>query len=250
MKEMAEEAKTRSIRSILSDKRTSAYRKYKDLTIGDKGFFHLLIYEILSFFLVPLPGALGTLLRRVIYKGIFRSCGRGMIVGRNCVFRHPSKISIGSNVTIDDLTLIDARGADGEGILFEDGVIINRNSIVQSKGGDIVIGESVSIGTNSTIVSRSGIWIDEDTVIAGGCNIAAGTFDYSDLSKRIAELEMTTAGPIVIGKNVWLARGVTILDGVRIGDDAIISAGSVVTGNIPPRSIAHGNPAKVVFTRR
>lgn len=247
---MAVDVKNRSIRSILSDADTSSFRKYMALTVGDGGISRLLLHEALALFLVPLPGAMGIALRRMAYKGVFRSCGGGLIVGRSCVFRHAAKISVGTGVTIDDLSLVDARGTDGKGIVFGDGVIVNRNSIVQSKGGDILIGKSVRIGANSTIVSRDGVRIGEGTLIAGGCSIAAGTFDYSDLSRKIAEQEMTTAGPIDIGKNVWLAAGVTILDGVRIGDDAIISAGSVVTGNIPPRSIAHGNPARVVFTRR
>ncbi|HZW36336.1 MAG TPA: acyltransferase [Candidatus Deferrimicrobiaceae bacterium] len=247
---MEVDANTRSIRSILSDTRTSSFRKYKELTVGAAGAGQLLLHETLSIFLAPLPGAIGIALRRMAYKRIFRSCGKGLIVGRNCVFRHASKISMGSGVTVDDLSLIDARGTERDGILLGDGVIINRNTIVQSKGGDILIGKSVRIGANSTLVSKGGIRIEDDTVIAGGCTIAAGTFDYSDLSRKISEQEMSTAGPIVIGRNVWLATGVTILDGVRIGEDSIVSAGSVVTGNIPPRSIAHGNPAKVVFTRR
>lgn len=247
---MEEDTRNRSIRTILSDERTSSIRKYKDLTIGEGGLSRLLLHEFLSLFLLPLPGGLGIALRRTVFKRVFRRCGGGIIIGRNCMFRHVSKIVVGAGVTIDDMSLIDARGAGDEGIVFGDGVIVNRNTIIQSKGGDIVIGKSVSIGANSHLVSRGGILIGDDTVIAGGCNIAAGTFDYSDLSVRFTEQDMSTAGPVVIGRNVWLARGVTILDGVRIGEDSIISAGSVVTGEIPPRSIAHGNPAKVVFTRR
>jgi acetyltransferase-like isoleucine patch superfamily enzyme len=41
-----------------------------------------------------------------------------------------------------------------------------------------------------------------------------------------------------------------VLDGAEIGDDCIVSAGSIVSGSIPPRSIVQGNPAKVIFTRR
>lgn len=250
IREIVETANTRSIRSILSDKRTSAYRKYKDLTIGDMGFLHVVVHEILSLFLVPFPGALGILLRRIVYKGIFRSCGRGLIVGRNCIFRHPSKISMGNDVTIDDMCLVDGRGTEERGIVLGDGVILNRNTTVQAKGGDILIGRSVSIGANSTLVSWGGLRIGEGTVIAGGCSISAGRFDYSELNRSVAEQEAYTTGPIVIGKNVWLATGVTILDGVRIGDDAIVSAGSVVTSTVPPKAIASGNPAKPVFTRR
>jgi acetyltransferase-like isoleucine patch superfamily enzyme len=247
---MTESTQKNSIRSILSNKRTTSFGKYKNLTVGDKGFMHLVLHEIIAMFLAPLPGALGLVMRRIVYRWIFRRCGEGLIVGRNCVFRHSSKITIGREVTIDDLSLIDARGADEKGIVLGDGVIVNRNSIILSKGGDILIGRSVSIGANAIFVSRGGIRIEDGAVIAGGCGIAAGKFDYSDLNMSVAEQDMHTVGPIVIGRNVWLARGVTILDGVRIGEDSIISAGSVVTGNIPPRSVAFGNPARVVFTRR
>jgi len=247
---MTEYRKERSIRFILSDGSKSSFQKYRDLTIGDAGLLRFILYEIFALLLVPLPGALGIVLRRTFYKGFFKRCGKGLIVGRNCVFRHPSKISIGTNVTIDDMALIDARGSEGDGIVLGDGVIINRNTIVQSKGGDIIIGKSVSIGANSTLVSWGGIRIEEGAVIAGGCSISAGRFDYSELNRSVAEQEAYTTGPIVLGKNVWIATGVTILDGVRIGEDSILSAGSVVTGNIPPQTVAFGNPAKVVFTRR
>ncbi len=171
-------------------------------------------------------------------------------MGRNCTFRHPSRISLGDNVTIDDNTLIDARGASGEGLVIGDGVIINRNSIVQSKSGDVVIGKSVSLGANSVVVSWSGIRIADGVRIAGGCYLSAGRFDFDDPTTNIADQDGYTTGPIVLDENVWVATRVTILDGVHIGKGSIIAAGSVVSADIPPLSLAHGNPAKVVFTRR
>jgi len=244
------EPKRTSIRQILSDPGRSSFQKYKDLTVGEKGNVGFLVYEIASSLLGPFPGALGIFLRQKIYPKFFRRCGRGLIIGRNCTFRHPSKMSFGDNVTIDENTLIDARGANGKGVVFDDGVIINRNSIVQSKGGDIEIGDSVSIGTNSTIVSWAGIQIKKGALIAGECCLSAGRFDFDDITKSIAEQDSYSTGPIVIEENVWIATRVTVLDGVHIGNGCIISAGSVVTGNIPPGSVAHGNPAKGVFTRR
>jgi len=244
------ESKRTSIRQILSDTSKSPFQKYRDLTVGDMGIGYFLAFETANALLCLIPGALGLFLRQKVYPQFFRSCGRGLVIGRNCTFRHPNKMSFGDNVTIDDNTLVDARGANGKGVVFEDGVIINRNSIVQSKEGDIAIGESVSVGTNSTIVSWSGIRIGNRTVIAGGCCLSAGRFDFEDLTKSIAEQDSYSTGPIVIDENVWIATRVTVLDGVHIGNGCIISAGSVVTGNIPPAAVAHGNPAKVVFTRR
>lgn len=57
------------------------------------------------------------------------------------------------------------------------------------------------------------------------------------------------ARPCSVGKNVWIGFGVIVLPGVTIGDNCIIGAGSVVTKDIPPNSIAAGNPARVLRKR-
>lgn len=54
------------------------------------------------------------------------------------------------------------------------------------------------------------------------------------------------SAPIIIGNNVWIGQGVTILKGVTIGDGSIIAQQSVVTKDIPPHTIAAGNPARIV----
>jgi maltose O-acetyltransferase len=56
------------------------------------------------------------------------------------------------------------------------------------------------------------------------------------------------AEPITIGDNVWIGGGASIMPGVSIGDDSVIGAGSVVTRDVPPRSLAVGSPAKVLRT--
>ena len=52
--------------------------------------------------------------------------------------------------------------------------------------------------------------------------------------------------PVRIGRNCWIAAGVTILPGVTIGDNSVIGAGSVVTRDIPPDVLAFGVPCRVV----
>ncbi len=58
-----------------------------------------------------------------------------------------------------------------------------------------------------------------------------------------------SAGPIIIGNNVWVGDGVTVLSEVEVGDGAVVGAGSVVTKKIPPFAVAHGVPARVVKYR-
>ena len=52
--------------------------------------------------------------------------------------------------------------------------------------------------------------------------------------------------PVKIGKKVWIGSDCTILPGVKIGDGAVIGAGSVVTKNVHANSIAVGSPARVI----
>ncbi len=52
--------------------------------------------------------------------------------------------------------------------------------------------------------------------------------------------------PITVGNNVWIGGSVTIVPGVRIGNDVVIGAGSVVTSDIPDGVVAAGNPCKVI----
>lgn len=54
------------------------------------------------------------------------------------------------------------------------------------------------------------------------------------------------AKPVSIGNDVWIGAGVSILPGVKIGNNCVIGAGSVVNKDIPDNSLAVGNPCKVI----
>jgi len=242
-------SKDRNIRNLLSEKGKSSLGLYRDLTFGQVSLFRCLLWELMTVLFGPIPGGVGLFLRRRFYPLMFKQCGKGLIIGRNSVFRHPSKMCIGANVTIDDNCLLDARGAAQNGMKIEDGVLINRNTMIQSKAGDIRIGRSVGIGANSVLVSWDGIRIDEGCAIAAGCYMSAGNYNTDESDKPISERSAFVNGPIIIERNVWIATRATILDGVTIGHDSIVSAGSVVSNDIPPQSVAHGNPARVILNR-
>ena len=92
-------------------------------------------------------------------------------------------------------------------------------------GTDIRAGVSVTIGDSVSIGPR--------------CIIADTPFDVRDERAR-------DASPIVIENDVWLASRVTVLPGSHIGAGAVITAGSVVSGTIPPRVLAGGTPIRVL----
>ena len=61
--------------------------------------------------------------------------------------------------------------------------------------------------------------------------------------------DLPLKGDTVVGNDVWIGQNVTVMPGVHIGDGSIIAANSVVTKNIPPYSIAGGNPCRLIRKR-
>ena len=237
-------------RDKLEAGRKSPLKTYMELSIGGTSLYQLFKYEFITCLLGPMPGGFGLLMRKIFYSRLVKKAGKGLIIGRNVVIRHPDKITFGDNVTIDDNCLVDARGAGADGILFEDGVIINRNCMIQAKSGSIRLGRRTSIGSNSVLVSMDGIEIEESVLMAGGCCISAGLYHVDDMEKPIMDQGIYTKDPVRIGRGSWLGTGITVLDGVTIGCGAILGAGSLANKDIPDYAVAFGVPAKVKKTRQ
>ena len=101
----------------------------------------------------------------------------------------------------------------------------------------LTIGHFVSIG-------------GEVLFLLGGNHNYKTVSTYPSLVKFLGEKsEAITKGPICVEDDVWIGQRCTILSGVRIGQGAVVAAGSVVTRDIPPYSIVAGNPAVVVKYR-
>ncbi len=108
----------------------------------------------------------------------------------------------------------------------------------------VKIGKNVLIGNNVTIDNSYPelVYIGDGTSIAGNNLILA----HSRPLLFHKEWFESYKAPVIIGKNVWITVGVIILAGVTIGEGSVIAAGSLVTKDIPPYSLAAGIPAKVI----
>ena len=233
------------IRKKLSDGRSSPLKTYVSLTAGETGIGRFILYELLTSILGLMPGGVGFYLRKLTYPWILGSVGSNVIIGRNVVLRHPKKIIIGNNVTIDDNCLLDGHGAGNEGLVLEDDVILNRNCILLSKAGPIRMGQRTSIGSNSVIVSMDGVSFGEAVLTAGSISVSTGLYHYGKKDLAVMDQGAYTKGPVTIGKYSWLGTGVIVLDGVSIGESVVIGAGSLVNKDIPDFSVAMGVPCKV-----
>jgi acetyltransferase-like isoleucine patch superfamily enzyme len=95
---------------------------------------------------------------------------------------------------------------------------------------DRVFTDQIHIGDHTSIGDR--------TIITAHANIPSDT--------RLKKIYPRQVMPTRIGKGVWIMPNVIIAPGVTIGDEAVIATGSVVTKDVPPRSMVAGVPAKVI----
>jgi acetyltransferase-like isoleucine patch superfamily enzyme len=141
------------------------------------------------------------------------------------------------------------------GITIGDRTFVMHNSILHVfnfRGlphAGISIGRDCFIGEANVIRGQGGVTIGNDVYTGPLVQILAVNHVHTDPNVPIREQGITAQG-ITIEDDVWLAAGAIVLDGVRIGRGSVIGAGAVVTGDIPPYSIAVGSPARVVKDRR
>jgi acetyltransferase-like isoleucine patch superfamily enzyme len=242
-------SKADNIRARLARARSSPIQAYRELTTGEVGWGGFLAYELLTCVLGPLPGAVGFALRQKLYRSLFQSSGRSLVIGRNVVLRHPAAMTLGDQVTIDDNCVLDGRGSGREGFRLGDGVVIGRNSMLLAKAGSLVLGPRTSLGANCVVVSMSGIEIGEAVLFAGGCYLSAGAYPVHDRTAAVMDQDALSKGPIRIGGGAWIGTCAIILDGITVGRGAVVGAGAVVTKDVPDWAIVAGVPARQVGTR-
>ncbi|MDI0267007.1 sugar O-acetyltransferase [Clostridioides difficile] len=108
-------------------------------------------------------------------------------------------------------------------------------------GKNIRVGKDVFINHACTFMDRGGITIEDDVLIGPKVNLI--TINHPlEPSKR----HSTVSTPIVIKKNAWLGAGAMIMPGITIGENAVVSAGAVVTKDVPPNTVVAGVPAKII----
>ncbi|MBO5529066.1 MAG: sugar O-acetyltransferase [Bacilli bacterium] len=110
-------------------------------------------------------------------------------------------------------------------------------------GKNVHFGSKIYANFNLTLIDDGHIYIGDRVLI--GPNVVIATANHP-LNAELRRKEMQYNMDVHIDENVWIGAGSIILPGVHIGKNSVIGAGSVVTHDVPPSSLAYGNPCRFI----
>ncbi len=178
---------------------------------------------------------------RVIRGRARRRLGRWLLTNQ-----YPNEVVWGRDVQLRGRVHIRGQGT----IVLGDGVILDGSidpvALVASfPSSRLEIGARSRL-SGSVVIAAGEVRIGEGTILAP-CRIMDNDWHRTD-GARVGAGALVAPAPVVIGDNVWIAVGSMVMRGVRIGDDAVVGAGTVVRSDVAAGAVVLGNPQRVVQT--
>ncbi len=200
---------------------------------------------------VPVPGFLRPPIRGMYGFGVV--CVEGFALVKKLIWIEPVLRavceSVGSHLRAERLPYMRGKGR----IRLGDHVNLSGRSCFYfmhevNTSPLIQIGDHVFVGNACTFSSAESIEVGDHCLISAEVRIHDNDGHPLDGKRRRsnARISQDEVSPVVIGSNVWVGAGATILKGVRVGDNAVIGTGAVVTQDVSADSVVAGNPARVV----
>ncbi|KJL40333.1 acyltransferase [Microbacterium trichothecenolyticum] len=161
-----------------------------------------------------------------VVRGGFASFGAGSRIMLPFRAGNPQMVSVGSHVLIGPSSWFMVPRLDGPGpvIHLHDRVRMNQTSITAVR--EVVIEEAVEL--------------------ARGVYISDHMHGFDDPHTPIRDQPLVRVAPVRVERGAWLGQNVVVMPGVTIGAGAVVGANSVVTRDIPARTVAVGAPARVI----
>jgi len=185
-------------------------------------------FEWLDFIISYWPGTSGFLLRSWWYRRKIKKIGVNFRSGIGLVVTGGGNIEIGDNVSI-----------------------MRYSALYANDNGKIRIGNNVSINSNVCIGAADDGEIEIGDYVLIGQNVVLRASDHEHSSVTIPIMKQGhTGGKIIIEDGVWIGANAIITRNTKIGAHTIIAAGSVVTHDVDPYTIAAGVPAKIIKRRK
>lgn len=191
---------------------------------------------------------------RGFFMKFFLKSSDGLIfLGKHVKIKYRNKIQVGRTFTVGDYVEINALSVSG--IKIGNNVSIQRNTIIECTGvirdlgAGLEIGNNVGIAQNCFIQVRGKVSIGNDVIFGPGVYLFSENHKFDNPDLPVVVQGETRKG-VVVEDGVWICSRAVILDGITIGKNSIVAAGSIVNRDVPAYSIVGGVPAKVIKVRK
>ncbi len=194
-----------------------------------------------------IPGIIGIGVRAIVYRAIMRIDGVAAIED-GVRIRFADQVHLGRGAYLDHGVYLHACPG---GISIGPESYVMKNAILHVYNfrdlphAGIRIGARSLVGEACILRGQGGITIGNDVFLAPLVQMLAVNHVYHDTTRPISLQGITCQG-ITVEDGAWIGGGAIILDGVRIGKNAVVGAGAVVTRDVPDYCVAVGNPARIV----
>ena len=234
----------------VADQRDSPWQLYGRRVVGTPRLLSIIKYDLITGLFGPLPGGLGVWLRSRFYKYLLGRMAKTSYISSNVVIRNPRNVMLGDRTFIDSFVYLEGISDHPHGgIEIGDGTYIHMGCFISAAyHGFVRIGRNCSINSGSQILGVGGVTIGDNVLIAGQTMIIAFSHGIYDRNALVRQ-QLNTAKGILIEPDAWIGANVKILDGVTIGEGAVIGAGSVVRHDVPPYAVVAGVPARLLRYR-
>lgn len=173
---------------------------------------------------------LAILKTRIYYNFIFNEIGRRSLIFKPMYIGNPQRIKIGNNTMIRSGARLEVIGADS------------------AWKPELLIGDNVNIEQNVHIVCGSRISIGNNVSITGGVAIVDVIHPYDDVNYpvKVGSRVKCEGNYVEIGDGVFIGYGSIILPNVKIGNNSIIGAHTIVNAEVPSYCVVGGNPMRII----
>jgi acetyltransferase-like isoleucine patch superfamily enzyme len=173
-------------------------------------------------------------------------------IGRNVSITGRECLEVGSNVVIGDGVSIVAYSklgvTLGDNVTIDRGSVLRATAVIRNYGTGISIGRRTAVGLNNVILGQGGVTIGNDCLLGPNVTLLSENHRFDSTTRPVRE-QGEVRKALVIGDDVWIGAGSTVMSGIKIGNGAIVAAGSVVTKDVESYSIVGGAPASVIRLR-
>lgn len=229
----------------------SSFQRYTRLTVGEgAGIWSLIWHEVVLGICTGAPGLIGLGLRHAVFPLVFQGVHRKSYLGRHVLLRCPRQIKLSSGTVVDDFAQLIATSRKPEAIVIGENSFVRSFAMINAgpPDGFIRIGRNSGVGQGTLLYGNGGLVIGDNVMIAGQCSIIASSHNYENPNIPMTDQGYSAKG-ITIENNVWIGAGAKILDGISIGEGAIVGANAVVTRSVAAGARVGGVPARELHNK-